>query len=87
MKGFILVAILSGFALGLLTAAWLGRYQLHITSTGQGVGFAARLDRWTGRVEGMALMPNQRTWSTWTPRTFSYEEAQEWEKLGTPAAK
>lgn len=70
-----IVSFFAGGAFGLLAAAaLLGRYQVVITSTGDGAGYVARLDRWTGEVSGQAVMRLMHTWETWSSKPNPYLE-------------
>lgn len=68
------ILCLVSFALGLLAAAaLLGRYQVVITSAGDGAGYVARVDRWTGEVSGRGLAPViGADWSTWSTARNPY---------------
>ena len=77
MKGALV--LLAGVLLGaVIVMARLGRYQFTLTTTTPGIAYGARLDRWTGRVDGGVMVSDRTTWQAWsyTPR---------WEDLGTPA--
>lgn len=66
--GFLLLGLVLGAA---GTAALFTRYQLAAVGMGENAGFVTRLDRWTGRVEGRAIVPTtqERYWKNWSAWT------------------
>lgn len=57
--GLLVLGLLIGAA---CAAAWLGRYQVTM-SGGDRASYVTRLDRWTGEVQGQAVIGSQhQTW-------------------------
>ncbi len=63
------------FCAGLVTGAlavtlFVSRYSVQSTSTGPGIGYVVRLDRWTGRVASDVLLPHQAFQTHFGPPKF-----------------